>query len=210
VAGSRENTENGRELDRIVYFSDAVFAIAITLLVLDIHVPEIPERLVDEQLPGRLLALWPKYLSYVLSFLVILMYWMGHHSTFRAIKRYDRALIWLNSLFLMCIAFLPFPTSLLGEYGDNQVAVAFYAASVAVARLLLTAVWWYASSEHRLLDESFPASTIRNYRIRGLAISLVFLVSIGISFFSVSAATYSWLLLIVSDTVLFRVLSRQG
>jgi uncharacterized membrane protein len=78
VAGSRENTENGRELDRIVFFSDAVFAIAITLLVLDIHVPEIPERLVDEQLPGRLLALWPKYLSYVLSFVVILMYWMAH------------------------------------------------------------------------------------------------------------------------------------
>ena len=132
------------------------------------------------------------------------------HSTFRAIKRYDRALIWLNSLFLMCIAFLPFPTSLLGEYGDTQVAVAFYAASVAVARLMLTAVWWYASSGHRLLDESFPASTITNYRIRGLAISLVFLISIGISFFSVSAATYSWLLLIVADTVLFRVLSRQG
>ena len=210
MAGSRENTENGRELDRIIFFSDAVFAIAITLLVLDIHVPEIPERLVDEQLPGRLLALWPKYLSYVVSFLVILMFWMGHHIVFRAIKRYDRALIWLNSLFLMCIAFLPFPTSLLGEYGDTQVAVAFYAASVAVARLMLTAVWWYASSGHRLLDESFPESTITNYRIRGLAISLVFLISIGISFFSVSAATYSWLLLIVADTVLFRVLSRQG
>ena len=210
MAGSRENTDNAWDLDSIIFFSDAVFAIAITLLVLDIHVPEIPERLVDEQLPGRLLALWPKYLSYVVSFLVILMFWMGHHIVFRAIKRYDRALIWLNSLFLMCIAFLPFPTSLLGEYGNTQVAVALYAASVAVARLMLTAVWWYASSGHRLLDESFPASTITDYRIRGLAISLVFLISIGISFFSVSAATYSWLLLIVADTVLFRVLSRQG
>jgi uncharacterized membrane protein len=210
VAGSRENTENGRELDRIVFFSDAVFAIAITLLVLDIHVPEIPERLVDEQLPGRLLALWPKYLSYVLSFLVILMYWMGHHSTFRAIKRYDRALIWLNSLFLMCIAFLPFPTSLLGEYGDNQLAVAIYAASVAVARLLLTAVWWYASSGHRLIDESFPESTIRIYLVRGLAVALAFVISIGISFFSVSAATYFWILLVVADNVLIRVLSKDG
>jgi len=103
----RERTEDSRELDRIVFFSDAVFAIAITLLVLDIQVPEIPERLVDERLPERLLELWPKYLSYVLSFLVILMYWMAHHSTFTAIKRYDRGLIWLNSLFLMCVAFLP-------------------------------------------------------------------------------------------------------
>jgi uncharacterized membrane protein len=210
VAGSRENTENGRELDRIVFFSDAVFAIAITLLVLDIHVPEIPERLVDEQLPGRLLALWPKYLSYVLSFVVILMYWMAHHITFRAIKRYDRTLIWLNSLFLMCIAFLPFPTSLLGEYGDNQLAVAIYAASVAVARLLLTAVWWYASSGHRLIDESFPESTIRIYLVRGLAVALAFVISIGISFFSVSAATYFWILLVVADNVLIRVLSKNG
>jgi uncharacterized membrane protein len=210
VAGSRENTENGRELDRIVFFSDAVFAIAITLLVLDIHVPEIPERLVDEQLPGRLLALWPKYLSYVLSFVVILMYWMAHHITFRAIKRYDRTLIWLNSLFLMCIAFLPFPTSLLGEYGDNQLAVAIYAASVAVARLLLTAVWWYASSGHRLIDESFPESTIRIYLVRGLAVALAFVISIGISFFSVSAATYFWILLVVADNVLIRVLSKDG
>jgi uncharacterized membrane protein len=210
VAGSREITENGRELDRIVFFSDAVFAIAITLLVLDIHVPEIPERLVYEQLPGRLLALWPKYLSYVLSFVVILMYWMAHHITFRAIKRYDRTLIWLNSLFLMCIAFLPFPTSLLGEYGDNQLAVAIYAASLAVARLLLTAVWWHASSGHRLIDESFPASTIRIYLIRGLAMALAFVISIGISFFSVSAATYFWILLVVADNVLIRVLTKDG
>jgi uncharacterized membrane protein len=210
VAGSRENTENGRDLDRIVFFSDAVFAIAITLLVLDIHVPEIPDRLVDEQLPGRLLALWPKYLSYVLSFVVILMYWMAHHITFRAIRRYDRTLIWLNSLFLMCIAFLPFPTSLLGEYGDNQLAVAIYAASVAVARLLLTAVWWYASSGHRLIDESFPESTIRIYLVRGLAVALAFVISIGISFFSVSAAMYFWILLVVADNLLIRVLSKDG
>jgi len=208
VADAQE--KNSRELDRIVFFSDAVFAIAMTLLVLDIKVPEIPARLVDEQLPEILLELWPKYLSYVLSFVVILMYWMGHHIIFRAIKRYDRTLIWLNSLFLMCIAFLPFPTSLLGEYGDHQLAVVIYAASLAVARLLLTAVWWYASSGHRLIDESLPRNTIRIYRIRGLAIPLVFLLSIGISFLSVTAATYSWLLLIVADNILLRVLSRRG
>lgn len=153
--------------------------------------PEIPERLVVEQLPQRLYELRPKYLSYVLSFVVILMYRMAHHSTFRAIRRYDRVLIWLNSLFLMCIAFLPFPTSLLGEYGDHQLAVVIYAGSLAVARLLLAAVWWYASSGHRLIDEKVSPSMIRAYRIRGLVIPLVFLTSIGISFFSLNAAMYS-------------------
>ena len=206
VAGPQQKTENGRELDRIVFFSDAVFAIAITLLVLDIRVPD---GLSAAELPAQVLGLWPKFLSYVLSFLVILMYWMAHHSVFRSIKRYDRGLIWLNSLFLMCVAFLPFPTSLLGEYGENQLAVVIYAASLAVARVLLTAVWWYASSEHRLIDEKLPLSMIKAYRIRGLAIPLVFLISIGVSFFSVDAAVYSWVLLIFADALLVRALDRH-
>ncbi len=79
--------------------------------MLTIEAPEIPANVVAEELPGRLLDLWPDIFSYVLSFLVILLYWMGHHVMFRAIRRYDRGLICLNSLFLMCIAFLPFPTS---------------------------------------------------------------------------------------------------
>jgi uncharacterized membrane protein len=69
-----QKIEGGRELDRIVFFSDAVFAIAITLLVLNIEIPDIPQDLVSEELPGRLLDLWPKLLSYVISFLVILMF----------------------------------------------------------------------------------------------------------------------------------------
>ena len=75
----KQKAEGGRELDRIVFFSDAVFAIAITLLVLNIEVPEIPEDLVAQELPHRLLDLWPKFLSYVISFLVILTYWIAHH-----------------------------------------------------------------------------------------------------------------------------------
>jgi len=88
--------------------------------------------------------------------------------------------------------------------------VVIHAASLAVARLLLTTVWWYTSSRHRLIDERLPRNTIRIYRIRGLAIPLLFLISIGISFFSLSVATYSWILLIVADTVLLRVLNRHG
>ncbi len=203
-----QRIEGGRELDRIVFFSDAVFAIAITLLVLNIEVPDIPPDLVSEELPGQLLGLWPKLLSYVLSFLVILMFWTAHHSIFRPIKSYDRGLIWLNSLFLMFIAFLPFPSALLGEYRDQQLVVAIYAGSFAVTRLLLTAVWWYATSGHRLVDDGLDLSTIRAWRVRGLAIPLVFLISIVVSFFSVEAAMYSWLLLFVVDVVLLRILRR--
>jgi uncharacterized membrane protein len=101
---------SSRELDRIVFFSDAVFAIAITLLVLNIEVPDIPQGRVAQELPGQLLALWPKYFSYVISFLVILGFWMSHHGIFSHVKDYDKGLMWMNSLFLMCVAFLPFPS----------------------------------------------------------------------------------------------------
>lgn len=205
-----QKDQGSKELDRIVTFSDGVFAIAITLLVLNIETPEIPANLVAEELPGRLLDLWPKFLSYVISFLVILTYWIAHHSIFSAIKGYDRKLIWLNSLFLMCVAFLPFPASLFGEYGDQPLVVAIYAGSLAITRLLLTAVWWYASSGRRLVDRDLDANMIKAYRLRGLAIPLIFLLSIFISFFSVSAAVYSWVLLMVVDFVLFRLLRRYG
>lgn len=127
---------DGRSLNRILNLSDGVFAIALTLLVLNIEVPEVPADLAAEELPGELLALWPKFLSYVISFVVIIFYWMAHHSIFGLIRDHDRALLWLNSLFLMCVAFLPFPTALIGEYGDQQLVVVIYAGSLAVTSTL--------------------------------------------------------------------------
>ena len=144
----------------------------------------------------------------MITVLVILTFWLAHCRIFSAIRGYDRGLIWLNSLFLMCVAFLPFPTSLFGEYTDQPLVVAIYAGSLAITRLLLTAVWWYASSGHRLVDADMDPGTIRAFRIRGLALPLVFLVSIVVSFFSVTAAIYSWVLLIVIDFMLFRILRR--
>jgi len=202
--------EKGVGLERVVFFSDAVFAIAITLLVLDIRVPEIPGALVDERLPEELAALWPKYLSYVLSFVVITMYWMGHHSIFSYIRGYDRTLMWLNALFLMAIAFLPFPTSLLGEYGEHRLAVVVYAGSLAVARLLLTAVWWYASAGRRLVDRGLSERMVRAHLLRGLAMPAVFVLSIGVSFLSLSAAMYTWGLLVAADLLAQRALRRRG
>jgi uncharacterized membrane protein len=204
----KQEAKDTRELERIVFFSDAVFAIAITLLVLNIEVPDVPEAAVAQELPARLLGLWPKYLSYVISFVVILSFWVAHHSIFGAIRRYDRNLIWLNSLFLMCVAFLPFPSALFGQYTDQQLVVAIYAGSLGTTRLLLTGVWWYASSGHRLVDSDLDPSVRKGLLIRGLAKPLVFFLSIAISFLSVNAAIYSWVLLIVVDLFALRVLRR--
>ena len=193
--------ETGRDRDRIVNLSDGVFAIAITLLVLDIRVPDIPEDLVSSQLPDALLSLWPKYLGYILSFVGISAFWLIHHSIFRPIRSYDRILLYLNFLFLMVVAFVPFPTSLLGEYGDHQLPVAIYAATLAVGRLLLTAIHWYATRNDRLLDEPQDPATVRFFLIRGLTIPAIFLLSIVISFFSVSVAIWTWFVMLAVDTV---------
>jgi uncharacterized membrane protein len=134
---------SSRELDRLIFFSDAVFAIVMTLLVLDIRVPDVAAQ---EEVPGLVFELWPKILSYVLSFLVIGLYWIGHHQTFRYVQSYDRTLLRLNLVFLLSISFIPFPTDLLGEYGGLRFAVIFYAASLGLARLLLALVWWYIVS----------------------------------------------------------------
>jgi uncharacterized membrane protein len=193
--------ETGRDRDRIVNLSDGVFAIAITLLVLDIRVPDIPENMVPIQLPGSLLSLWPKYLGYILSFVGISAFWLIHHSIFRPIRSYDRILLYLNFLFLMVVAFVPFPTSLLGEYGDHQLPVAIYAATLAVGRLLLTAIHWYSTRDDRLLDGPQDPATVRFFLIRGLTIPTIFLLSIGISFFSVSVAIWTWLVMLAVDAL---------
>jgi uncharacterized membrane protein len=209
MTGSQEQrAESSRELERILFFSDAVFAIAITLLVLNIEVPDIPQEFVAEDLPGQLISLWPKYLSYVISFLVISIFWISHHTIFSTIRGYDRPLIWLNSLFLMCVAFLPFPTALLGEYGDQQLVVAIYATSVAITRLMLSAAWWYAYDKPHLMPHTMDPVTARAFHIRALYLPLVFLLSIGITFFSVSAAVYSWVLFLLGDSVVLYLLRR--
>ena len=209
MIGAGERRSGGsKELDRIVNFSDGVFAIVITLLVLDIRVPEIPADLVSQELPSRITALGPKFFSYVISFLVIAIYWQAHHRVFRPIRSYNGTLLWLNFLFLMAISFLPFPTSLLGEYGEEQLSVVIYAATAAVASLLLVSISWYAAAEHRLVSSDLDDEAERIQRVQGLAVPVVFLFSIGISFFSPRAAMYSWLLLSVTDPIIRRVWPR--
>ena len=193
-----------KDRDRIVNLSDGVFAIAITLLVLDIRVPDIPESMVASRLPSALLSLWPNYLGYFLSFVGISAFWTIHHSIFRPIRAYDRVLLYFNFLFLMVVAFVPFPTSLLGEYGDHQLPVAIYAATLAVGRLLLTAIYWHSARNDRLLDEPQDPATVRYFLMRGLTIPAIFLLSIVLSFFSVTVAIWTWFVMLVVDAVVTR------
>ena len=104
-------TNDDRDTGRIEAFSDGVIAVAITLLILDIHVPDVQTGLLQ-----ALLNQWPTYLGYVTSFLVITIFWANHHNMFRHIYQVDYALLLINAFFLMCIAFIPFATAVLTKY----------------------------------------------------------------------------------------------
>ena len=161
-------------LERIIFFSDAVMAIAITLLAVEIQVPEIPRQLAATELPRQLLSMVPKFTSFVLSFAIIGIYWLAHHRYYRYIVRYDTRLILLNLLFLFFIAILPFVTSVLGTYAYLPLANTAYASTVAALGLTAAALWWYASYGHRLVDERLDPHLIRATSIRALTAPLSF------------------------------------
>jgi uncharacterized membrane protein len=196
---------SSRELDRLIFFSDAVFAIVMTLLILDIRVPDVPSDVAAQEVPGLVFELWPKFFSYVLSFVVIGLYWIAHHQTFRYVRSYNRTLLWLNLAFLLSITFIPFPTNLLGEYGELRFSVIFYAASLGMVRLLLAVVWWYVISGPIRTSAELDRGLARFNFFRGLVVPAIFFLSIGIAFFSPNVAVASWVLLFIVDTVIWRL-----
>lgn len=183
-------------LERLIFFSDAVFAIAITLLALEIRLPELPEHVSNAELLAALGSIWPKYLSFVISFLVIGSYWIVHHRIFRNVRRYDGRLMLLNLLLLMAVSFVPFPTALLGEH-NNLVSAVFYALAMTLVGFLTVMIFAYISAGGRLLEQPLTPLIFRQRLLRMLIAPLVFLFSIGVAFWDPNWAQYSWLLIAV-------------
>ncbi len=195
ISGSEEHwTESGTDIERTVFFSDAVFAIAITLLALELEVPQIPESLAAAQLPSALLELWPKLFSFVLSFWIIGFYWLAHHRLFNHVTAYDRGMLLINLLFLMWIVLMPLSSSLIGEYENQQLPVIIYAIHNILTSLTLAWLWRHAFKEGRLVETNLDPRLVRVANFRALLIPSFFLLSIGISFISVDVARLSWLL----------------
>ncbi len=181
-------------LDRLIFFSDAVFAIAITLLALEIRLPPGLGELSNEELRQQLVAIWPSYLGFAISFLVIGSFWMGHFRQFRCMTRYDNRLLFLNLCSLMAVAFIPFPTAVLSEYGDRTATI-FYALAVAVVGVLKAVVGWYAERRDLIAPQT-SAWERRQIIVRPLIITGVFLASIPVAFLNPTAAMLFWLLLL--------------
>lgn len=188
----QEDDEAAEEgFGRILALSDGVFAIAITLLILEIAVPATTS---DKDLPKALLELWPRYLAYVLSFVLIARFWVTHHLAFRLIAGYDTVLVWLNLLLLMFVSFLPFPTAVLGAHNGSPAAAVLYGAAVVLAGAVSAAYWWYASGRGRLLRPDVGAARVRAIRARGLAGPAYFALTLPVAAFVPYAAEVLWLL----------------
>lgn len=123
-------------LNRIEALSDGVFAIIVTLLVLDLKIPELHDPKNAAELCQSLLALAPRFFSWLISFVIVCKFWLNHHHLMRQARSADYGLVWINSIFLMFQSFVPFPTALMGAYPDNALAVSFFGVVMAFNTLL--------------------------------------------------------------------------
>ncbi len=185
----------GLSIGRIEAFADGVFAIVITLLILDIRVPQVHDEPIGPQLIRELTNMWPKYLAYAMSFIIVGVYWVGHHAQFRFIRHANRTLLWINILFFMCVAFVPFSAALIGEYRHEQIAVVIYGVNLIVVGACLYLHNWYATHNHRLVDADLSAQQIEASKRRILMAPLICLVAIGLSFISTTMSIILYLLL---------------
>jgi uncharacterized membrane protein len=194
------DTSGDLALDRLVFFSDAVFAIAITLLVLDIHVPNLPHVVSIEDSWRAFAELTPSFFAFALSFLVIGRFWMGHHERFRSLRHFDARLMWPNMIYLLAIAFMPFATAFLGQNLGHFVPELVYNISMLV--LALVAFWLAAVARRVGGDDSRPYD--------GIDLILAALVCIGLTFWVPILSQWGMMTIPLWTWLENRLYSRRG
>jgi uncharacterized membrane protein len=172
--------------------ADGVFAIVMTLLVLELAVPVVMTKAGHDGLAHELLKMWPEFLFYFLSFLILGMYWLIHHILFDVIIAYDTTLVWLNIFYLMFVSLIPFSTSLFGRYASEKVTTVIYGINLLLIFIMGFSIWTYATTKHRLVSKDLDPDVIRGGKMMGYVYFAVLLSAIGLSFLSplVSAIIY--------------------
>jgi len=158
-------------LERMVFFSDAVFAIAITLLVIEIHVPDLTHQASDADHWEALAHLIPNFVGFLLSFAVVGLFWVGHHRAFALARRFDSRILRWNMMLLAAIAFMPFTTAYLSANINERVPSVVYSSTMLLAAALNLKVNWMATSAP-MVDEAASLDAIRYVRRRGLGVLL--------------------------------------
>jgi uncharacterized membrane protein len=178
----RQEPATGIGKGRIEALADGVFAIALTLLILDIKVPVLGPGEGGAALARKLADLWPKFAAFVVSFLILGVCWVGHHAQLHYVRRADRAFLWMNLLFLLAISAMPFSAALLGEHYEYPVAVVVYCGNLIAAGLVLYAQLRYAAGPGRLFDADLDPGLVRAGGRRILMGPVLYAAALGLAF----------------------------
>ncbi len=208
---TKPEPEDDKGLERLVFFSDAVFAIAMTLLALDIRLPGPPPDTSDASMLNSLLETGPKYLAYFISFAAIGLFWIGHNRTFKYIKWYDNSLIFLNLLLLMFIGFMPFTSSLLSDYSSSRIVLVVYALELTATSIVSILIWLYAGRNDLLMRIGPDGHQARRNLGEILSTPISFAIAAFVAWWSYALAwVLLWGILIVSviHAIRIRDLSR--
>jgi uncharacterized membrane protein len=182
--------------NRIEALSDGIFAIVMTLLILELHVPKLPPTAPNVEVAPALFALWPKLVSYLVTFVSLGVFWVGHHIMYHAIRRADRTLLWLNIFFFMFVSLLPFSTGVLNAFPQAFVAPFLFGANLAVIGWLLFFQWMYANSQPGMLAPFVTTEYRAAVRSRMLALPAATTLTALICFWSVGISLAVYLLLL--------------
>lgn len=179
---------------RIEALTDGIFAVAMTLLVLDVKLPIEPADLDGPGLRAALVALFPKFESYVISFAVLCVFWLGHHRLMHRLRHVDQWFLWLNLLFVMCITLVPFTTSLMGAYRDLEDVAVVYGANLAAILAMQCLMWWRALHRLEAAPAAETASAWRVVRRRYVLAFGVVAAAIGLAVAEFAFAIYLYVL----------------
>jgi len=173
-------------LNRIEAFSDGVFAIVVTLLVLELKVPTLHDRTSTSELSHQFVDLAPKFLSWLISFIIVCKFWLNHHHLLTFARHATYGLVWLNSIFLMGQAFIPFPTALMGEYSMNPLAVGLFGIVMAANTLLFIALQSYII--RNLIRPEMVGAVVPHLTRKSFAGVVSYLLGVAATLFNVHVA----------------------
>ncbi|MBU0670983.1 MAG: TMEM175 family protein [Patescibacteria group bacterium] len=187
-------TRDRNSAERVKAFSDAVFAIAITLLILQI---EVPSTLADNDIVKELRNLWPTMLAYLISFLVIGRFWLNHFHLTRYLKKIDKNFIYINLLFLLTVTFLPFPSDLYGTHGDNKIALAIYTITIAFVALMSYVLWWYVYRHQEMVYSDVDKKVLKYGGLQRLMVPVIFLFCTALIFINDFFFVWFWAIYVI-------------
>ena len=194
AAGNPSLVDPTAGVRRLENLADGVFSIAMTLLVLDLRVPQLPPNVSDNQLFAGVATLLPNFLSFILSFVLLGIYWIGHHIQFAFIRRTDRNHQWINMLFFFLMVLVPFSAAMLGRFGTHRLAVIWYGGNIAAAAIVLQFHWWYATHHRRLVDPRVTDDIVKRLSERLYFSIIIYPVAMVIALFSTTTSLILYIL----------------